>query len=103
MEQNIEQKQRQKQQVERAESCLKMINFIIVATFLCCGFLTVALCLAAFSLYSWGFYLGGKGSGDDAKTDESEVWLGIKAMLRSWMWLFAVLYLLWCCSPTQEV
>lgn len=98
MEQNIEQEQKQKQQIEKAESRLQMINFIIVATFLCCGCLTTALCLALFSLYSWSFYLGGKSSGDDAKADNSEVWSGIKAMLKSWMWLLAVLYLLWCCS-----
>ncbi|MBQ9034564.1 MAG: hypothetical protein IJ099_01210 [Alphaproteobacteria bacterium] len=98
MKQNVIQEQRQKQQIERAESRLQMINFIIIATFFCCGCFITALCLATFSVYSWNFYLSGKSSGDDAKADNSEVWSGIKAMLKSWMWLLAVLYLLWCCS-----
>lgn len=98
MEQDVIKQAQKQQQIEKMENCLQIVNFIVIAAFFCCGYLAVALCLASFSAYSWSFYLGGKGGGDVAKTDESEVLLGIKAMLKSWMWLFAVLYLLWCCS-----
>ena len=97
----LAQEKKRLERIEKNESRLQMINFLIVAAVGSCGYWFIALGIAFFSLYSWIFYLNGKESNIIDEIDTPSVPDGIRGMLKSWFWLVVVLYVVWLFSPTQ--
>jgi len=99
----IEQEKKRLQRIEKKENRLQMFNFMIVAALCCCGYLSAAVCVALFSVYSWIFYLNGKESHIVDESGRPSVAEGVKLMVKSWCWLIAILYVVWLFSPAKTV